>query len=121
MKNNIQAKLSVLYDEHVHLPEDDPEALKLTCAVIHHRNKAVPRNLNPVEVLRVAVAADKYDYVDVLKFTSETWLWLREMNAHDMVFLTATAYILRNAEAFKELTKTLVLNYDGPYIALCCE
>lgn len=106
---------------HVHLPEDDPKALKLICAVIHHRNEAVPRNLSPVEVFRVAVAADKYDCVDVLKFASETWLWLREMNAHDMAFLTTAAYILRNAEAFKELTKALILSYDGPYVALCCE
>ncbi|KAK7177376.1 hypothetical protein PSPO01_16576 [Paraphaeosphaeria sporulosa] len=105
----------------VHLPEDDPEALRLICAVIHHRNEAVPRNLSPIEVFRVAVAADKYDCVGVLKFASETWLWLREMNAQDMAFLTTAAYILGNAEAFKELTKALVLSYDGPYIALCCE
>lgn len=105
----------------VHLPEDDPQALKLICALIHHRNEAVPRKLSPVEVFRVAVAADKYDCVSVLKFASETWLRLREMNAQDMAFLTTAAYILRNTEAFKELTKALVLSYEGPYLALCCE
>ena len=105
----------------VHLPEDDPEALKLICAVIHHRNEVVPRDLSPVDVFAVAVAADKYDCVSVLKFASETWLRLREMNAQDMAFLTTAAYILRNAEAFKELTKALVLSYDGPYLELCSE
>jgi hypothetical protein len=118
-----EGRKSLSQDElvDVHLPEDDPEALKLICAVMHHRNEAVPRNLSAVEVFRVAVAADKYDCVSVLKFVSETWLWLREMNAQDMAFLTTAAYILRNAEAFRELTKALVLSYDGPYIALCSE
>jgi len=35
------------------------------------------------------------------------------------MFLTATAYPLRNAEAFKRITRALVLDYDGPYLVLC--
>lgn len=52
----------------VHLPEDDPEALQLICAVIHHCNNAVPLKPSPVEVLSVAVAADKYDCGGALMF-----------------------------------------------------
>lgn len=37
-----------------------------------------------------------------------------------MAYLAAAAYVLRKAEAFRELTKALVLSHDGPYVALYC-
>jgi hypothetical protein len=104
----------------VPLPEDDSEALRLICAVIHHRNEMVPQKLAPADVLGVAVTADKYDCVGALKFASRDWLQLREMEARDLMFLTAAAYLFRNAEAFKEITKAIILNYGGPYLALSC-
>jgi hypothetical protein len=36
------------------------------------------------------------------------------------MLLTAAAYLFRNAQAFKELTKAMILNYSGPYLALSC-
>jgi hypothetical protein len=103
------------------LPDDNFEALKLICAVIHHRNEVVPQTLAPAEILQVAAAADKYDCIGALTFASGVWLRLREMEAQDLMFLTAAAYLLRNTEAFKQLTQALLLDYDGPYLVLCNE
>jgi len=37
------------------------------------------------------------------------------------MLLTAAAYLFQNAQSFKEITKALILNHDGPYITLLCE
>ena len=54
-------------------PEDDSEAMRLACAVLHHRNEVVPQTLAPANTLRVAAAADKYDCVGALTFASGVW------------------------------------------------
>lgn len=56
------------------LPEDDASALQTICAIIHHQNKLVPQTLTASDVLGIAIAADKYDCVDALKFASTNWL-----------------------------------------------
>jgi hypothetical protein len=105
----------------VPLPEDNATALKLICAIIHHRNKKVPQTLAAGAVLGIAVTADKYDCVDALKFASGHWLQPCENEADDLMLLTAAAYLFQNAQAFKEITKAMILNYSGPYLALSCE
>ena len=103
------------------LPEDNAGALKLICAIIHHRNKKVPQTLAAGYVLAVAVTADKYDCVDALKFASGNWLRPGKNEAGNLMLLTAAAYLFQNAQAFNEITRALILNYDGPYLALSCE
>jgi hypothetical protein len=103
------------------LPEDNAAALKLICAIIHHRNKMVPQSLSAGDVLGIAATAHKYDCVDALKFASGNWLQPRKNEAGDLMLLTAAAYLFQNAQAFKELTKAMILNHGGPYLALSCE
>jgi hypothetical protein len=103
------------------LPEDNASALKLICAIIHHRNKKVPQSLAAGDVLGVAVTADKYDCVHALKFASGSWLRPGKNQAGDLMLLTAAAYLFQNAQAFNEITRALILNHDGPYLALSCE
>jgi len=103
------------------LPEDNASALKLICAIIHHRNKKVPQSLAAGDVLGVAVIADKYDCVHALKFASGSWLRPGKNKAGDLMLLTAAAYLFQNAQAFNEITRALILNHDGPYLALSCE
>ncbi|KAG5782216.1 hypothetical protein H9Q73_004144 [Fusarium xylarioides] len=100
------------------LPDDNAAALKLICYIIHYQNKKVPRTLPAGDILAVAVVADKYDCVDILKFASESWLRTSGDEPDNLMLLTAAAYIFRNAQAFNEITRALVLNYDGPYLAL---
>jgi len=37
------------------------------------------------------------------------------------MLLIAAAYLFQNAQAFNEITRVLILNYDGPYLALSGE
>lgn len=37
------------------------------------------------------------------------------------MLLTAAAYLFQNAPAFKEVTKAMIRNHGGPYLALSCE
>lgn len=103
------------------LPEDNAGALQLICAIIHHRNNKVPQTLAAGDVLRVAVTADKYDCVDALKFASGNWLRPGKNEAEDLMLLTTAAYLFKDAQAFKEITRELILNHHGSYLALSCE
>jgi hypothetical protein len=103
------------------LPGDNAAALKIICSIIHYQNKKVPRTLPAGDVLAVAVVADKYDCVNALKFASETWLRTSGNEPDNLMLLSAAAYLFRNAQAFSEITRALVLNYDGPYLALCSD
>ncbi|KAM5360762.1 hypothetical protein BFJ70_g16769 [Fusarium oxysporum] len=103
------------------LPDDNAATLKIICSIIHYQNKKIPRTLSAGDVLAVAVVADKYDCVNALKFASETWLGTSGDGSDNLMLLTAAAYLFRNALAFREITRALVLNYDGPYLALCTD
>jgi len=103
------------------LPEDNAAALKIICSIIHHQNREVPQALAACDILAVAVTADKYDCVQALRFASESWLRPFTDEASNLMLLTAAAYLFRNAQAFKEITRALVLDYDGPYLTLSCE
>ncbi|ERF76287.1 hypothetical protein EPUS_04144 [Endocarpon pusillum Z07020] len=80
----------------------------------------VPQTLAAIEVLRTSVVADKYDCLNAVKFVSECWLRRRGQEAGDLMLLTAAAYLFQNAQAFNEITKALILNHGGPYLALSC-
>lgn len=103
------------------LPEDNAAAMEIICSIIHHQNRKVPQPLAAGDILAVAVAADKYDCVQALKFASESWLRSFGDEAGDLMLFTAAAYLFQNAQAFKEITRTLILDYDGPYLALSCK
>jgi hypothetical protein len=105
----------------VPLPDDNAAALKLICAIIHHRNQKVPQTLAADDVLGIAVMADKYGCVGALKFASGNWLRPLQNEAHDLMLLATAAYLFRSAPAFKEITKALILNHSGPYLTLSCE
>lgn len=103
------------------LPEDNAAALKIICLIIHHQNNDVPQTLAPGDILAIAVTADKYDCVHALRFASESWLRPSTDKSNNLMLLTAAAYLFQNAKAFKEITRALVLDYNGPYLALSCE
>ncbi|KAL3587904.1 hypothetical protein FPOAC2_13803 [Fusarium poae] len=100
------------------LPDDNAAALKIICSVIHYQNEKVPRTLVAGDVLAVAIVADKYGCIDALKFASETWLRTSRDKASNLMLLAAAAYLFRNAQAFNEITRALVFDYDGTYLAL---
>jgi hypothetical protein len=103
------------------LPEDNAAALELICAIIHHRNDKVHQSLAASNVLAVAVTADKYDFSDALKLASAYWLRPGQNKAGDLMLLSAAAFLFNNAQAFKDITRALILDYDGSYLALSCK
>ncbi|KAB5514896.1 hypothetical protein GE09DRAFT_1264300, partial [Coniochaeta sp. 2T2.1] len=56
------------------LPEDDADAMEIILNVIHCRNDEVKKILSPGELLRVAIACEKYDCFVPLEFAIQTWL-----------------------------------------------
>merc|ERR1712000_387159 len=102
------------------LPEDNAYALKIICSIVHHQNREVPQTFAPDDILALAVTADKYDCAHALRFASESWLRPSRDEAGNLM-LTAAAYLFRNAQAFKETTRALILDYDGSYLALSCQ
>lgn len=54
----------------VSLAENDVDAVRTICCVIHHCNDDVSRSLTPLEILRIAIVADKYDFILALKYAS---------------------------------------------------
>ncbi|KAF4969905.1 hypothetical protein FSARC_2962 [Fusarium sarcochroum] len=100
------------------LPEDNAAALRLICFVIHHQNTDMPQSLTAEDVLAVAVAAEKYDCASALRSASGSWLKTSRSEPGDLVFLATAAYLFQNGQTFKQITRTLKLDYDGPYLDL---
>ncbi|KAF2183159.1 hypothetical protein K469DRAFT_690264 [Zopfia rhizophila CBS 207.26] len=103
-------------------PEDNAAALKLICAIIHHRNqKKSFKHLPQATLWELLLRRTSYACVNALKFAGGNWLQPRKFEASNLLLLTAAASLFRNAQAFKEITKAMILNHSSPYLALSCE
>ncbi|SCV28459.1 uncharacterized protein FFB14_01735 [Fusarium fujikuroi] len=91
------------------------------CSVIHFQNDKIPQTLPASDVLAVAIAADMYDCTKALQFASKSWLRESKAKPEDLMLLAAAAYLVRNAQSFREITAALVLNHHGSYLALSGE
>ncbi|CAG7958013.1 unnamed protein product [Penicillium salamii] len=103
------------------LPEENATALRCICAILHHQIKLLPQIMAVNDVLRVAVTANKFGVVDALTFASQFWLYPLNRGANDLIALAAAASLFKNAQAFRDITKALVLNYGDSYLALLSE
>ncbi|KAF1365202.1 hypothetical protein EJ07DRAFT_161287 [Lizonia empirigonia] len=101
----------------VPLPEDDANAMRTICYIIHHRNGLVSQHLMTKEVLQIAIEVDKYDLKIALKYASVEWLKPR-VNAEreEMGHLLVAAFLFDNTDAFMTHTITLILHYNGSYL-----
>jgi hypothetical protein len=98
----------------VPLVEDDVDALRTICCVIHHRNDDVPQALTPKEVLQIAIEADKYDLSVALKYASAKWLKPRgNADKVDIGYLMAVAFLFGDMDTLAAHTLALILHYKG--------
>ena len=105
--------------KEIPMPDDNADALKIICNIIHLRNDAVPETLNPGEVLQVAITADKFDCVVALKHASMLWLNPRDIeDILELGHLMAAAYVFDNAQAFREITLSMMLRHKDSYLPL---
>ena len=98
----------------VSMTEDNAHALEVICNVIHLRNDAVPHSLSPKEIFEIATAADKFDCVVALRYASA--IWLNPKGVEDILelgYLMAAAYILDDAQAFGDITISMMLHHQG--------
>ena len=102
----------------VRLVEDDADALRIICCVIHHRNNDVPQSPTPIDVLQIAIEADKYDLKIALKFVRAQWLKPRrgKPETEVMGYLLAAAFLFDDMDMFVAHTLTLILHYTGSYL-----
>ncbi|KAJ0316627.1 hypothetical protein Brms1b_005345 [Colletotrichum noveboracense] len=114
---------------HVTLPEDDPQAIETICRVLHSRIDDDVCDLSDDEVLRVAVAADKYDCTAAMGLAVRHWLRADKLEAiknavrdgcigfrrGDMLL---AAYWFKCEPVFEELTRLLVTSSVGGFEGL---
>ncbi|KAK8429805.1 hypothetical protein IWX49DRAFT_637480, partial [Phyllosticta citricarpa] len=108
--------LSCENPKEIPLPDDNPMAIKLLCAILHHRYR--PDETPPFELVkRLAEAIDKYLCVPSTKAITTMWLhkilvtpW--EWEFPRLVELLAASYLLKSDSAFHETSKALVLKYN---------
>lgn len=100
----------------IQLEDDNAAALRTICCVIHHCNDAIPQVLTPMEVLQIAITADKYDLGVALRYATAEWLQPKgNVDKTEMGYLMAAAYFLGNMEVFVKSSLKLILDYDGSY------
>ncbi|KAL2037631.1 hypothetical protein N7G274_009576 [Stereocaulon virgatum] len=103
----------------ISIPDDDPDAMLAICNVLHHCNNSLPNVISPISIVRVAIAADKYDCVVALKYVMSHWLDFTGItNSLELVYLAAAAYLFNNARGFEEATRRLIFGHRGSYTSL---
>lgn len=104
------------------LPEDDAEAIKIIFNIVHVRNHEVPTLWLPDTLLEVALAADKYDVMSCCKWAcvastnSGTSSSLEELDLQSLFKIMSAAYLLDNAEGFRNVTAAMVLNHTASFL-----
>ncbi|KAK5938090.1 hypothetical protein PMZ80_009679 [Knufia obscura] len=109
--------------KEIPLPDDDPQAMKLICQVIHLKHSLVPDQLESNQLLRVAKLVDKYFLHESMSLAIAKWLHIED-GSHRLNSLgnyLEAATLLGQASAFKKATKALVLNIVEPYDSLINE
>ncbi|KAJ5721177.1 uncharacterized protein N7483_009111 [Penicillium malachiteum] len=102
----------------VGLPEDNGIAMRHICLALHCRLPIPLETLDSNTLLKIAALSDKYFLNEALFYAAKFWLEQSTSDPHALMELTTAAYLFRNANAFKTLTKELVLNYSYPYLGL---
>ncbi|KAK7544667.1 uncharacterized protein J3D65DRAFT_30831 [Phyllosticta citribraziliensis] len=109
--------LSCENPKRIPLPEDNPSAMKLLCAILHHRYE--PEETPSFKLIQaLAEAVDKYLCVSSTTAITTMWLHVILVRASvwdfaQLVELLAASYLLKSDSAFHETSKHLVLKYSS--------
>lgn len=94
------------------LPDDDLEAMRLLCMVLHMKSGCLSRKPTITELRGFAEIVDKYDCTAAVYFVARTWLRDAHEQAatvQDWYNLTESAWLLDEPFAFRRSTKELSL------------
>lgn len=101
------------------LPEDDPQAMRLLCHIMHQNSTEVPDNIDDDLLLSAARHIDKYFLHRVSGFFIDHWftgkcLYLGR-SRHKVLI---AAIILSKNEPFKSQTRSFLMNQADSYVAM---
>ncbi|KAK5692388.1 hypothetical protein LTR97_010696 [Elasticomyces elasticus] len=113
--------------QHIHLPEDDPEAM-VTLSKLVHFDTPDDSTVGPRSLRKVAVVADKYDCTQAIGLQAESLLnrhvrtmafCRRDFQEQEVLPLLAclatSAYLLRRDAEFGHFTRCMVFDVLGSY------
>lgn len=104
----------------VTLDEDNADALRVICCIIHFRNDHVPKSPEPIELFHIAIAADKYGFNLALEFIMIQWFKSRpsqdDLDYLDMGHLLTAAFLFGDTNLFAARTMELIIGYSGSYL-----
>lgn len=128
-KNKLQsARSSQLQSDgriHVSLSPSgnfDPRAVKISLDAIHGRGSKVPKVVDLETLAKISYFADKFQLHDNLDIYADRWirgLWKdvqisEETSQRDLVLWIYIAYVFKQAEIFKIVTRQAALGASGP-------
>lgn len=100
----------------IDMPDDDGKAMEIVCSLVHLKNDSFSADIPSQLVLRIAVLADKYDCIGALRLAAELWLNCSHTRSYTMPkscirshYTFAASFLFRNAKAFKEHGRRLIL------------
>ncbi|CZR63190.1 uncharacterized protein PAC_13086 [Phialocephala subalpina] len=101
------------------LPEDDPDALRAICNILHGRNDAFVEPVRAPEILNIAIAADKWDCVVPLAWAVKDWLRCEGVtDSKELWRLMLAAYWFDEDKAFEKITQALLFHHKSSYFDL---
>ncbi|OAL20982.1 hypothetical protein AYO22_08402 [Fonsecaea multimorphosa] len=102
------------------LPEDDLEAFKLVCRVIHFQLDQIPQELKIDSLEKLALVCDKYQCTVAMRHCAA--LWLQSLSdtylAVELNRQLLVAYLLDLPTAFSDISWRLMQAQAGPFEAL---
>lgn len=117
---NFQEGRVLSYDDpkEISLGDDDADAMETICWIIHLKSKLAMKELSGHKILKIAKTIDKYLFHDALDWAIRCWLQLEvSEDLANLLDLVKSALILRQPVAFKRITKLLIMQHTGPYVA----
>ena len=101
--------LSVNEPRHIPLPEDDSQAMKALCNILHHQSQNVITKPTDAFLESLAITADKYNCAPALRYWSRHYLGQRiGAKKPNRAHLLSTTYLLNDALGFRLLTRHMV-------------
>lgn len=98
----------------IELNEDEPDAVANLLKILHMKYTS-PRPMSALELVALAIVADKYDCVTALSLSVDA-LCPRDVpdrrKAGDMVNLIAASYLLDHPLSFNKYTKCLIMDFS---------
>lgn len=100
----------------IHLPDDDPEAFLILCNVFHHRSSCIALQPTPMQLCKMAVIVDKYDYGEAVRPWGIVWLQreIRGLATEDLCQLLVFACAVDLPQQFSDLSKEVLFAHSGP-------